>query len=151
MKKFIFFISIILGVWIYNNPIEKIGISKPNFIDYSGFPSSVPILFHYKALLPSYQDKLIDKNGELRLNDAINQTLIDRLGTIGGFEYVVIGLGYGNNLYTISDRLANRISSYTVFTGSTPKMVKKYNKLKSDGKKVLGIMVPNIKTKKFNY
>ena len=151
MKKFIFFIGLVLGIWIYNNPIGKIGMSKPNFIVYSGMPSSIPILFHYKAIFPSYQDKLINKDGELRINDAISQTFVDRLGTIGGFEYVVVGLGYGDNLYTISDKLENRISSYTVFRGSTPKMVRKYNKLKSEGKKVLGIMVPNIKTEKLRY
>ena len=151
MKKILFVIAIALGIWIYNNPIEKIGSSKPNFIVYSGMPSSVPILIHYKAFFPSYQDRLIDKQGEVRLNDAISQTLVDRMGTIGGFEYVVLGLGHGDNLYPVIDALEGRISGYTVFRGSTPRMVNKYNKLKDEGKKVLGIMIPNIKTEKISY
>ena len=75
----------------------------------------------------------------------------DRMKTIGGFEYVVVGLGYGDEPFLISDALENRISGYTVFRGSTPKMVRKYNKLKSEGKKVLGIMVPNIRVPKISY
>jgi len=151
MKKFIIFIGVVLGIWIYNNPIEKIGMSKPGFIVYSGLPSSIPILIHYKAILPTYQDKLIVKNQELKLTEAIDETLIDRMHMTDGFDYIVLGLGYGDNLYSIREDLENRISSYTVFRGSTPKMVLKYNKLKSEGKKVLGIMVPNIKVNKPNY
>ena len=151
MRKLLIFMAVVLGIWFYNNPYGKIGMSKPGFMVYSGVPTSIPILIHYKATFPSYQDKIINEDNELRLTDAIKETLADRMKTIGGFEYVVVGLGYGEEPFLVSDALENRISGYTVYRGNTRKMVNKYNKLKADGKKVLGIMVPNIRVPKISY
>ncbi len=151
MKKFLIFMAIVLGTWLYFNPIKEIGLSKPNMMVYSGIPTSIPIVFHYKSYLPTYQDKLIRDGVELKLTTTISEILIDRMGTIGGIEHIVIGLGHGDDLYSIGSDLEGRIGSYNVYSGSTPKMVAKYNSLKRKGEKVMGIMVPNIKVTKLSF
>ncbi len=141
MKKFIIILIILLGIWLYKNPIGYISIVKPGLIIYSG----VPILNMDILILPTGKFLIQSKSyKKIELSQNMIDATIDRLG--GGKdrpEVVIIGQGLNKEmLLPIDEKLIEFFSSWNipVYYGPTDEMAKKYNELKKQKKKIMALM-----------
>ena len=142
MKKIIIVLAILLGFWFYKNPIGYISSVKPGLIIYSG----IPILNMDLLVLPNGHFLLQSKTfSKITLSQNMKDPVIDRLGGGKGRpEIFVIGQGMNpNELFPIDEKLINFFSSWNIqlYYGYTPDMVKKFNELKKNKKKVMGYFV----------
>lgn len=140
LKTLLIIIVIALAVWIYKNPIGRVGMVRDNLIVYSG----IPVLNADLVIRPDGSFLMDNQTREqIRYTSAVRDIQIDRLKTYGPYNVVIIGRGTGENLYPVAPDLISNLArdNAQVFQGNTFEMAKKYNELKSQGKQILAIFV----------
>ncbi|MEF3245384.1 MAG: MTH938/NDUFAF3 family protein [Caldisericaceae bacterium] len=135
-RKFIILI-IILGIvsfWFIFNPIGKISIHSFGFTVYSGIPYPyADLIVDSSSIFPRIRETKSHWISEEEFYKIIGNKLD------AWPEYVIIGTGYEDRV-KVSPGILTRGANPIIKILPTPKAIELFNKLKSEGKRVIIIM-----------
>lgn len=135
-KKFIILIIIlgILSLWFIFNPVGKIGVHSFGFTVYSGIPYPyVDLIVDSSSIFPQIRET----KSHLISEEEFYKTIGNKVDAWP--EYVIVGTGYEDKVKVSGDILTHGANP-TIEILPTPKAIKLFNKLKSEGKRVIIII-----------